>query len=200
MKKKWLLITGVFLIGMFVLVLINPGQFFTLGLLRVLGHYQTPEIESSSSLKVYAKENQLYYDKLLGVSSMNALMELSKVGVSSVPTVQIFDRDKKLLKMAEQSDCAWALSNFFKEGHKDELIPIDSTVFPFIMGLLSPIDFRTQQDTFDYYLVSYWAKYLPLLSHQLFEQTNSMKDSMSEKICFISVSLDKQEGWEDVEE
>jgi len=65
------------------------------------------------------------------------------------------------------------------------------------MDRLLPIDVKTSQDTFDYYLISYWAKFIPKLSHKLFDQTNVMKESMTQKVCFIYVTLDEQESWKE---
>lgn len=196
MKKKLIIfLTGIAILVS--LVIINPGQFFTFTLLRILGHYKSPKIETSQSIIEYVKSKNLFYDKLYGLSTMNALNELGHSGVKGVPTIQIFNKDKVLLRMAGQNECTWVLANYFKSGHSAEMIVQDSTTYGFVMDRLIPLDIKTTQDTFDFYLISYWAKYIPKLSNRLFEQTNNMKAGMSQNICFIYVTLDEQESWED---
>lgn len=160
-----------------------------------MGHYKSPQTESPSTIKEYVSSYHSYYDKLFVVRDMNAFQELQQKGVKGVPTVQIFDKHKRLLTMASESSCKWALTNFF-QNHSDEMISTDSTIYPYVLERLKPIDIKSDQDTFNYYLITYWAKYIPKLSHRLFEQTNTMKDSMDQKVCFMSVSLDAQENWE----
>ena len=196
MKRKTLLIVGLAAIALIGLIIINPGNFFINTLLRVMGHYRTPQNETPESIKNYAEAHSLYYDKLFLVSDDASFNELANVGVNSVPTIQIFDRSKKLLRMAEQNDCTWVLSQYFKEGHAKAMVATDSTTFPYVMERVIPVDVKTSLDTFDYYVISYWAKYLPKLSHQLFSTTNDMKKEMTGNICFVYVSLDQQENWE----
>ena len=196
MKKKLLIVIIGFTI-LISLIIINPGQFFTLTFLRILGHYRTPKIETFESIKEYVNSKSLIYDRLYGLSTMNARDELNHSGVTGVPTIQIFNKDKVLLRMAEQSDCTWVLANYFKEGHSNEMVAQDSTTYGYVMDRLLPIDVKTSQDTFDYYLISYWAKFIPKLSHKLFDQTNVMKESMTQKVCFIYVTLDEQESWKE---
>src|SRR4030095_2645762 len=194
MKKKTLiLLVGLTIFA--ILILINPGQFFTLTILRILGHYKTPRIETPVSIKEYVETHNLYYDKLYSVSSMNAFIELGQSGIHGVPTIQIFNKKKALLRMASENKCTWALADYFKNGHSNEMIAQDTTTFAFVLDRLTPIDIKSVQDTFDFYIISYWAKYIPKLTHHLFEQTNSMKSSMTEKICYIYVTLDEQENW-----
>lgn len=196
MKRKTILIGTIAAIGLITLIIINPGNFFILTLLRVMGHYRTPQNETPLSIKKYADTHSLYYDKLFLVSNYDSFKDLAKVGVNSVPTIQIFDKNKMLLKMAEQNDCTWALSAYFKEGHGKDMIPSDSTSFPYVMERLMPVDIKTSVDTFDYYVVSYWAKCAPKLSHQLFEVTNGLKKELTDNVCYVYVSLDQQEAWE----
>lgn len=127
---------------------------------------------------------------------MDDLQELNKLGVTGVPTVQIFDHNRRLLTMAEQGKCEWALAEFIKE-QPDQMVVRDSTTYATVMHHLQPVDLKSDADTFDYYLVTYWATYLPKLTHRLFEQTNSMKENMKQRVCFMSVSLDQQPGWEE---
>ncbi|HUR31532.1 MAG TPA: hypothetical protein VMZ69_08855 [Saprospiraceae bacterium] len=196
MKRKAILIGTIAAIACIMLIIINPGNFFMVTVLRIIGHYRTPQIESSVSIKKYADDHSLYYDKLFLVSNRDSFDELASVGVNSVPTIQIFDKNKRLLKMAEQNDCTWALSEYFKKGHGKEMLATDSTTYNFVIERIMPVDVKTSLDTFDYYVINYWAKYLPKLSHQLFETTNNMKKSMKDNICFMYVSLDQQEKWE----
>lgn len=196
MKKKLYIASSVFVIALISFAVINPNQIFTTVALRLLGHFDTPEDESSESLKNYVDQYDLYYDRLYRVHDVTGLTELINNGVEGVPTVQIYDHEKRLLRMATENDCTWALANYFKSGHSDDMVINDSTTYSFVMNRLEPIDLKSEQDTFDFYVISYWAKYLPKLSQRLFVQTNSMKDSMPENICFMYVSLDQQEGWD----
>lgn len=194
MKRKKALIYISLLIGVVALIVFNPAQIFTIIALRVLGHYQSPRTESSETLKNYVKDHSLAYDKLYAVTDFNSFKELNDNGISKVPTVQIFDGDKRLLKMAEENDCTWVLTNYFKQ-HSSDMISSDTNTYRFVMERLLLIDDKVSQDTFDFYIISYWAKYLPKLSQRLFAQTNSMKERMSENICLMYVSLDQQDGW-----
>ena len=178
-----------------VLVFINPGQVFTFLFIRALGHYKTPQVESSESIKNYVSGHGLYYDRLYVVNNSDNLIGLNKLGVTGVPTIQIFDHNQRLLTMADEGKCDWALSEFFKE-QSNQMVATDSTTFPDVMRYLQPIELRSESDTFDYYIITYWAKYIPRLTHRLFAQTNSMKESMKENVCFMSVSLDQQPGWD----
>jgi hypothetical protein len=130
------------------------------------------------------------------VANRQSFKEIAGVGVEGVPTVQIFDRNQRLLRMAEQSECTWVLSNYFKEGHGKDMIVSDSTTYPYVMERVIPVDLKTTNDTFEYYVISYWAKYLPKFSKQLFDVTNNMKKSMKDNICFVYVSMDQQENWQ----
>jgi hypothetical protein len=196
MKRKPLIILSASIVVLITLWIINPGNFFTLILLRAMGHYKTPRNESPDSIKKYTSDKGLYYDQLYIVSNYESFKEIARIGVEGVPTIQIFDHNKRLLRMAEQSDCTWVLSDYFKEGHGKDMIAFDSTSFPYVMERIIPVDIKTSLDTFDYYVISYWAKYLPKLSNQLFDTTNKMKKSMKDNICFVYVSMDKQENWE----
>lgn len=178
------------------LVFINPGQIFTKSLLKLMGHYISPKTESPSTIKDYVTKHDSYYDRLYVVNNANAFLELQKFGVSGVPTVQIFNKEKKLLTTASKSECDWTFADFF-QNQSNKMVPIDSITYTKVMERLVPIDIRSKEDTFHYYVITYWAKYLPRLTHRLFEQTNNMKKGMHERVCFMSVSLDMQEGWDE---
>ncbi|HUR31311.1 MAG TPA: hypothetical protein VMZ69_07750, partial [Saprospiraceae bacterium] len=61
---------------------------------------------------------------------------------------------------------------------------------------LEPIDIKSYQDTFDYYMIAGWANYAPRLSDSLFAQTNRIKSSLAKRVCFAYVDLDYQKEWE----
>ena len=195
MKRKLLIavtITGVIVFG---LVILYKTQTLTKLILSIAGHYKSPQIESPSSIKEFISHNNSDYDRLYVVHNENARAELQTYGVTGVPTVQIYDRNKHLLTMASDSHCDWALTYFFKDSSQ-QMSAKDSLTYPLVLERLSPVDLRSDKDTFDYYIITYWAKFLPKLTKRLFEQTNMLKDSMEEKICFMSVSIDDQESWQ----
>jgi hypothetical protein len=196
MKKKILLTIVALILILGLLIFINPGQIVTLTFLRLLGQYKTPGIENPESIKEYVQDHQVYYDKLYAVRNIKSFRELGQTGVNAIPAVQIFNKDKLLLKMATDKSCSWALTDFFIKGQGENMVVKDSSTYSYVMDRLTPIDLKTETDTFNFYIINYWAKYTPKLTNRLFVETNSMREKMSANVCYIYVTLDEQENWE----
>jgi hypothetical protein len=194
MKRHPLISVAIICIVVFGLIILYKSQHLSKLILSITGNYKSPKIESSSSIKDFISENNSKYDRLYVAQNENARVELQKYGVSGIPTVQIYDNRKYLLTMATDSHCDWALTYFFKDS-SNQLVTQDSVIYPFVIERLTPVDLKSDQDTFDFYVITYWAKFIPKLTKRLFHQTNMLKDSMEERICFISVSLDDQDSW-----
>jgi len=194
MKKKLLIgvtVAGVIVIGF--VILYKTDKLSKL-VLSIMGHYKSPQIESLSSIKDFISQNNSKYDRLYVVNNEIARSELQNFGVSSVPTVQIYDKRKHLLTVASDSHCDWALTYFFRDSMQ-QMIVKDTMTYSQVLERLTPLDLKSDQDTFDFYVITYWAKFLPKLTKRLFDQTNMLKDSMDERICFMSVSIDDQDSW-----
>lgn len=195
MKNKILLSTLIFILTLGILIFINPGQFFTKTLLRLTGNYATPEYETSQSILLKANEGNLYYDRLYKVKDYGCFKEFQKNKLTAFPFVQIYNRDKRMIKIASGSECSWALMNFFSQKDSVHLVAGDSLMYDFVTARLLPVDLRTNADTFNYYILAGWANYVPKLSEKLFNQTNLMKKSMNEKVCFSYINFDFQKDW-----
>jgi len=196
MKKKTLIIWISILIGFMLVVFANPGQIFTKAILRLTGNYITPKDETSASILSKIQMNNIYYDRLFRLSELKSLKDFQAKKISSVPFVQIYNEDKKIITMASGSNCAWALLNYFNKNDTSKLVEGDSMMYQFIMDRLEPIDLKTNQDTFEAYIFAGWANYIPKLSKGLFNQTNEIMESNKGKVCLSYINLDFQEGWE----
>lgn len=197
MRYKTLFISLGIILSIGVLIYINPNQLFTKLILRLTGYYKTPEYETRASVLSTLKGKGIYYDRLYTLSGATAMEDLKKKKLLHVPFVQIYNRDKDLVSIASGDECKWALLQFVASEDTSKLVASDSLMFQFLMDRLAPVDIRTDQDTFENYIVAGWANFLPMLSNDLFEQTNSMKESLGSKVCLTYINLDHQEGWEE---
>jgi hypothetical protein len=64
------------------------------------------------------------------------------------------------------------------------------------MDRLEPINLKTNQDTFEAYILAGWANYIPKLSQGLFNQTNEIMATNKGKVCLSYINLDFQKDWE----
>ncbi|MEO6132981.1 MAG: hypothetical protein ABIQ02_14125 [Saprospiraceae bacterium] len=194
-KKITFIILGLLL--SILLIFLNPGQVFTKTLLRITGDYKTPHYESKESILKKTGQDHLYYDRLYTLKNYQAFQDCQKKEITAIPFVQIYNRDKKLLKNASGSDCAWELMNYFAQSDSSKLKTGDDQMYHFVMERLDPIDIKTDKDTFDYYLFLGWANYIPKLSNNLFKQTNKMAETLKGRVCFSYIDFDMQEKWKD---
>ncbi|MBK9984989.1 MAG: hypothetical protein IPP15_21935 [Saprospiraceae bacterium] len=105
-------------------------------------------------------------------------MSFRKKKLTTVPFVQIYNGKKANDKIASGNECSWALMNFFNKKDTLNLVAGDSLMYDYVVDRLIPIDFKTNADTFNYYVLSGWTNYLPKLSERLFAQTNKMKNAL----------------------
>lgn len=195
-NKKWYII-GIGILGLILLGFINPGQVVTKSLLRITGDYRTPRKENGESILIKARQEHLYYDRLYSIKDYQAFRDFQRKGISVIPFVQIYNREKKMLTNASGSECAWALMNYFSKEDSSKLKTGDDQMYHFIADRLTPIDIKTDQDTFDYYLFLGWANYIPKLSNNLFIQTNKMAETMKGRVCFSYINFDIQQKWKE---
>ena len=196
MKRKGFLIGLIILVLLALFIWINPEQLFTKLMLRMMGHYATPQYESVESIRSTVTDASLYYDRLYRISDLQAMQEMRQQNIFQIPFVQIYDRKKQSISMASGSECKWALMNFFNEEDTAQYISGDTSTYTYIMDRLESIDIKSYQDTFDYYMIAGWANYAPRLSDSLFEQTNRIKNSSTKKVCVAYINLDYQKEWE----
>ncbi|MEP6646527.1 MAG: hypothetical protein ABJC12_05525 [Saprospiraceae bacterium] len=196
MRNKKMYIIGIGILALILLVFLNPAQVLTKTLLRITGDYQTPHEENSESILSKTSQDHLYYDRLYSIRDYKSFRDFQRKGISVIPFVQIYNRDKKMLTNASGSECAWALMNYFAQKDSAQLKTGDDQMYHFIEDRLTPIDIKTDQDTFDYYLFLGWANYIPKLSKNLFIQTNKMAETMKGRVCFSYINFDMQKPWE----
>ncbi|MGB3080083.1 MAG: hypothetical protein WBB31_13445 [Saprospiraceae bacterium] len=197
MRNRGLIISFLVLIILGILIYINPGQFFTKALLRLTGDYATPEYETDASILSKTKSENLYYDRLYKIKNFKTFNEFQKKKLAAVPFVQIYNRNKQMITIASGNECSWALMNFFNKKDTLNLVAGDSLMYDYVVDRLIPIDFKTNADTFNYYVLSGWTNYLPKLSERLFAQTNKMRAALGDKVCFSYVNFDFQDEWKE---
>ncbi len=196
MKRKGLIITMLVIIAIGLLIFINPNQLFTKAFLRLTGDYSTPEYQTISSILSKVHYENLNYDRLYRLENYKALNDFREKKILNIPFVQIYDRNKKMLTLASGNDCKWILMDFFSKRDSSKLKLGDTVMYEFVMERLEPIDIKTNQDTFNYYILTGWANFVPKLSDSLFYQTNEMKKTLDKDVCFSYINLDFQEDWE----
>ena len=197
MKKKFLIISVLVLVAFGFLVYMDSGQTLIKLYLRSAGNYSTPKLESPASILSKVQHENLSYDRLYRLEDYKAFSDFQEKNITSFPFVQIYNREKKMMTIASGSECRWALMDFFTKRDTSKLISQNSLMYEFVTNRLDPIDIKTSKDTFDYYVIAGWVNYLPAFSENLFRQTNEMKKSMKEKVCFTYINLDMQEDWEE---
>ncbi len=198
MRNKGLMISFLVLIILGVLIYINPGQFFTKALLRLTGNYTTPEYETNASILSKAKSENLYFDRLYKVKNFKTYNDFQERKLASFPFVQIYNRSKKMITIASGNECSWALMNFFNEKDTLNLTAGDSLMYDYVLDRLTPLELKTNADTFHYYILSGWTNYLPKLSERLFEQTNKIKTTLGKNVCVSYINFDFQDEWKEV--
>ncbi len=195
MIKKIIFSTLLVLCMIVLIIYFDPFQLYTKTILRLTGNFSSPEYETNASIMSKVQNEKIYYDRLYKLTDYKAFMDFTKKKITTFPFVQIYDQNKKMIKIANGSDCSWALMDFFSKSDSLNLTKGDSLMYKFVMDRLEPIDLKTNQDTFDYYILAGWANYIPRLSDSLFNQTNKMKKTLIEKVCFTYINLDFQKEW-----
>ncbi|MGB3080079.1 MAG: hypothetical protein WBB31_13425 [Saprospiraceae bacterium] len=195
MKKRIFIFSFLILAILGVIIFGNPVQFVVKGILKLTGDYATPQYETSESILSKVRSQGLYYDRLFKLKDYSDFHELQEKKLTTVPFVQIYNGKKKLLKIASGSECSWQLMNFFSKKDTANLVAGDSLMYDFVMNRLTPLDIKSTQDTFNYYILAGWANYIPKLSDSLFIQTNKMKKIMEDKVCFSYINFDLQDTW-----
>lgn len=174
----------------------DPGQIFTKAALKISGHYRAPHYETPESVLEFAKASNIYYDRLYIPKSLQSFKEMNAAHLAAVPLIRIFDKNKDLLKTAIDNDCSWALADFFHRKQGEGLIVKHDSSYAHTLQHITLLDVKSDQDTFDYYIMSNWAKYVPKLSNSLFEQISVLKKDLDMNVCFISINIDSQKEWE----
>jgi len=196
MRKKIWLISLLILFVTGLLIFINPNQMFTKLILRITGHYETPQYETRSSVLSVVIHKNLYYDRFYRLKNYTAFSDFQRRKMIQIPFVQIYNREKNMLSLASGSECKWALMDFFNQRDSSKLIADDTTMYENVMKQLEPIEIKSNLDTFEYYIIAGWAKYAPRLSDSLFIETNKIKKSLNDKICISYINFDIQKDWE----
>ncbi len=196
MRYKIFFICIGFLLVIGLLIFINPNQLFSKMILRAAGEYKPPQYETPSSILSELNDAGTYYDRLYRLSDFSAMEDFKEKKLFQIPFVHIYNRDKKLMTIASGDECKWSLMDFVSKKDTSKLVAQDSLMYYFVMEKLEPIDIKTDQDTFEYYILAGWANFAPKLSIRLFNQTNDMMNNMNDKICLSYINLDYQKEWE----
>ncbi|KAF0204039.1 MAG: hypothetical protein FD170_728 [Bacteroidetes bacterium] len=166
-------------------------------ILKISGEYKNPQIEDSLSVLTYCKEKQVNYDQLWMIKSKENYKVLAKDGGLGVPDVLIFNNKKNPVTNEIQTECSWALAGIVYDTNAIIIETGDSTLFYKIMDNFVLVDDRTLIDSPDFYIIGKWAKFLPKLSHSLFETINEQKASSNIKVKHILLNVDYQKDWYD---
>jgi len=196
MKKKILLITMSIIVILGLAVYINPDQFFTKLILKMAGSYVPPEYETDSTILGVMEEHKVSFDRLFKLADYTAMRELQKQKLFTLPFIQIYDEDKRLMKVASGSQCSWALMNYFNQQDSTQLVAYDSTMYDQMMERIIPVSIHASKDTFDYYVLAGWANFSPKFAHELFKETNKIKQKLNGKVCISYLNMDFQQLWE----
>ena len=196
MKKKILLSSLAIIVILGLAVYINPDQFFTKLILKMAGSYVPPEYETDSTILRVMEEHKVSFDRLFKLSDYTSMRELQEQKLFTLPFIQIYDEDKRLMKAASGSECSWALMNYFNQQDSTQLVAYDSTMYDQMMKLIIPVSILAPKDTFDYYVLAGWANFSPKFAHELFKETNKIKQKLNGEVCINYINLDFQEGWE----
>jgi hypothetical protein len=177
------------------LLYINPGGIFNMTLARILGEYKSPEFESNESIVQFARKHGVYYDRLYRVASMESFGSLQKGKLISIPTIFIFDQDKKLLSSASGKDCDNAMAGFFKRGDFSKMSVVDTNLFDILLKELEIIDQNNDPVEVEYYLFTGWAKFIPDNTLKLFDDIKDIK-ALGKNIAFYNINFDFRPEWE----
>jgi hypothetical protein len=196
MKTKWKILIG--LVGvLLVIVLMNPWQNLLQLYLKMTGQYQAPQYETSESIQARVNNANLYYDRLYKLSGPESFFDFQNEGLLSVPFIRIYNAKKQNLSSASGEKCKWTMMSVFSRDSLS-MAPNEEVDYDYILQRLDTIDVRTDQDTFDFYVLAGWANYLPVLSDSLFFSTNRIKQNLNNRVCISYLNLDFQKGWESV--
>lgn len=179
-----------FVLVVMILIYFNSCQVITPMILKLSGNYKEPRYETKNSIEFAIKKDEVYYDKLYRLKEIQFLKELEDKQISKLPILQIYNKEKKLLKTVSGSECNWKLVDYFNRKDSTLLTASDTDLYEFMMQRVEPIDLKSTIDTFDYYIIAGWANYIPKLSKALFEQTNDIKDSLKNQVCIAYINLD----------
>lgn len=196
MWKKLLIIGIILIVTVGIMVYANPKQVFTKMYLRFSGEYKAPEYETSETILSAVREKNLKYDRLFKVTSTKALNDFQQKGILSIPFIQFYNSNKKLITVASGDECKWNLMELFVISDTSQLVESDSTLFDFISQNVIPLHIKSYEDTFKYYVIAGWVNYLPKMKANLFSQTDAIKDSLGQQVCISYINLDFQEEWQ----
>ncbi len=190
MKKRWI---GLAVLLIIAILILNPGSISTKVLAKILGEYQDPEFVSDQEILDYLSINKVYYDEVYRFREMKQMEKFSQLGLFHVPLIYIYDKNKNLLVMAKEEECAWALSTFFING--ESLVPTqDSSMFNILRDKTELIAQNIASDDFDYYIITGWAKFVPKKSDMIFDKIREFKGT-KKNICHINLNMDFREEW-----
>jgi hypothetical protein len=195
MKRKILFsVLGIIFICI-ALVIINPGGIFTMTMVRLLGEYKSPEFESNESIIQFTDKHEVYYDRLFRVATLKNFYNLQNLKLISIPTIYIFDQDKKLLTSASGDDCDNAMASFFKQGDLSKFAAKDTNLFDVILNELEMVDQKNEPVDAEYYFLAGWAKFGPDNTINLFDDIKDIK-SLNKNIAFYNINFDFRPEWE----
>jgi hypothetical protein len=171
-------------------------------LLRITGNYKTPKEQDSLSVLNFVKHSQACYDQLFVFKSKFDYQSFFREH-PELPGNLIFDSEKRLLHPSNGTTCPWAAYYSLIDSssiiRSIEFLP-DSIIseresLGYVLNRLKPVEIKVNDEPYDYYLITVWAKFTPKFTKETFKELYRFKSAPNKRICVILVDADIQKEW-----
>lgn len=157
-----------------------------------------PKMETEDKIIAYLKEKVIgFEDGLFICKDSLSFFEVLQM-IRDLPSIDFFSPNGALLKYSSTGDCAGKAETFAQMLNPKEKYEIDSSfVIKDIVEKVKMISGKSilNDDSVDYIIFIYWAKYLGKLNDNVFDVVNALKENNRIRIRIYFINVDFQQEW-----